>query len=99
MIGFVVFALRMMLILPGGMTRANWSETPPALQQDLASRVAALAQRVDAMILLDQVDIAETGVVSGPVAAAARTAHALSPSASFNASGVNSRSHRSQGPR
>ena len=52
----------------------NWTVTPTTLQQDLASRVAALAPRVNAMILLDQVDIAETGVVSAPVAAAARTA-------------------------
>lgn len=52
----------------------NWTETPAELQRDLASRVAALAGRVDAMILMDQVDIAETGVVSGPVADAARTA-------------------------
>lgn len=52
----------------------NWEETPAALQQDLASRVLALADRVDAMILMDQVDMAETGVVSRPVATAARTA-------------------------
>lgn len=52
----------------------NWTETPAELQRDLASRVAALAGRVDAMILMDQVDIAETGVVSGPVADAARAA-------------------------
>lgn len=52
----------------------NWTETPLELQQDLAARVAALAGRVDAMILMDQVDIAETGVVSGPVADAARAA-------------------------
>lgn len=52
----------------------NWTETPEELQRDLASRVAALAGRVDAMILMDQVDIAETGVVSGPVADAARAA-------------------------
>ena len=52
----------------------NWTETPKELQYDLASRVAALADRVDAMILMDQVDLAETGVVSRPVAAAARAA-------------------------
>ncbi|MCA9047354.1 MAG: bifunctional hydroxymethylpyrimidine kinase/phosphomethylpyrimidine kinase [Planctomycetaceae bacterium] len=52
----------------------NWTETPAALQQDLAARVAALTDRVDAMILLDQVDIAETGVVTRSVAAAARDA-------------------------
>jgi len=52
----------------------NWTETPAALQQDLAARVAALTNRVDAIILMDQVDIAETGVVSRPVATAARAA-------------------------
>jgi len=52
----------------------NWKVTPSALQQDLASRVTALANRVDAIILLDQVDVAETGVVTRSVAAAARAA-------------------------
>lgn len=52
----------------------NWTETPAALQQDIASRVASLADKVDAMILMDQVDIAETGVVCQPVADTARAA-------------------------
>lgn len=52
----------------------NWTETPAALQADLAARLTALAGRVDAMILLDQVNEPETGVVTRPVAAAARDA-------------------------
>ncbi len=57
----------------------NWTETPPALQHELASRVRTLAGRVDAIILMDQVDIAETGVVSRPVAEAASGAVARRP--------------------
>ena len=52
----------------------NWTETPVELQQDLAARVAAVAGQVDAIILMDQVDVAETGVVTRPVAVAARAA-------------------------
>ena len=52
----------------------NWTETPATLQQDLAARVTALANQVDALILMDQVDLAETGVVSRPIALAARVA-------------------------
>ena len=40
----------------------NWSPTPAKVQQQLAKAVAAV--RADAMILLDQVDIPETGVVT-----------------------------------
>jgi rfaE bifunctional protein kinase chain/domain len=42
----------------------NWTATPRELQHDLASRVRALSERVDVLILMDQVDIAETGVVT-----------------------------------
>lgn len=42
----------------------NWSVTPAPLQIQLASFVRDLAVRVDALILMDQVDIAETGVVT-----------------------------------
>jgi len=57
----------------------NWTETPAAVQHDIASRVASLADKVDAMILMDQVDIGETGVVCRYVAAAARAAVASRP--------------------
>lgn len=52
----------------------NWSETPAELQRELAARVTALAEHVDALILMDQVDLAETGVVCRPVCDAARRA-------------------------
>ncbi|MBC8324505.1 MAG: carbohydrate kinase [Verrucomicrobia subdivision 3 bacterium] len=42
----------------------NWHPTPDALQQKLANAARALAERVDAMIVLDQVDEPETGVVT-----------------------------------
>ncbi len=52
----------------------NWTPTPLELQRDLAERVGGLARQVDALVLLDQVDIAETGVVTPPVCEAARSA-------------------------
>jgi rfaE bifunctional protein kinase chain/domain len=45
----------------------NWSETPKALQDEIARSVRALASEVDAIILLDQVDIADTGVITSTV--------------------------------
>lgn len=42
----------------------NWTATPPGVQETLARSIEILAERVDAMILLDQVDIPETGVVT-----------------------------------
>ena len=42
----------------------NWTPTPAELQRDLAARVRALAGRVDAILLMDQVDRPETGVVT-----------------------------------
>jgi rfaE bifunctional protein kinase chain/domain len=42
----------------------NWSPTPVSLQRRLAEGLRALAPKVDAIILLDQVDIPETGVVT-----------------------------------
>ncbi len=52
----------------------NWTPTPEALQRDLAGRVLALAGRVDALLLLDQVDLPQTGVVTCPVKRAAHAA-------------------------
>jgi rfaE bifunctional protein kinase chain/domain len=45
----------------------NWSPTPETLAAQLASAARQLAPHVDALIVLDQVDVAETGVVTAPV--------------------------------
>jgi rfaE bifunctional protein kinase chain/domain len=42
----------------------NWTPTPALLQDRLINSVARLSIEVDAMILMDQVDVAETGVVT-----------------------------------
>ncbi len=42
----------------------NWSPTPVKLQRDLAGRLQDVSSRVDALLLLDQVDLPETGVVT-----------------------------------
>jgi bifunctional ADP-heptose synthase (sugar kinase/adenylyltransferase) len=52
----------------------NWSPTPLDLQRDLADRVRALASRVHALVLLDQVEQAETGVVSHELKSVVRAA-------------------------
>ena len=52
----------------------NWTPTPEALRSALADRVADLAGRVDAILLMDQVDRPETGVVTSPVLEAAHSA-------------------------
>ena len=48
----------------------NWHPTPEALQKKLADAVSALADEVDAVIVLDQVDEPETGVVTQSLLAA-----------------------------
>jgi rfaE bifunctional protein kinase chain/domain len=45
----------------------NWSPTPAAVRERIQQSVVAVAERVDAMILLDQVDLAETGVITREV--------------------------------
>lgn len=45
----------------------NWSETPRAISDALVESAIAAAAQADAVIVLDQVDVAETGVVTGPV--------------------------------
>jgi len=45
----------------------NWSPTPLDLQRDLAGRLRDVSSRVDALLLLDQVDLPETGVVTDVV--------------------------------
>ena len=52
----------------------NWTPTPEPLQRDLAERVRSLAGRVDAILLMDQVDRPETGVVTEEVRRAAHAA-------------------------
>jgi rfaE bifunctional protein kinase chain/domain len=42
----------------------NWTPTPAGLQGRLVETARQLARRVDAMILLDQVAVAETGVIT-----------------------------------
>ena len=48
----------------------NWSPTPPEVEENLIRGLHSLAQRVDAMIVMDQMDIAETGVVTTRLRAA-----------------------------
>ncbi len=57
----------------------NWTATPEQLQQRMAQAVRELASEVDAIILLDQVDIANTGVITPPVLDAIREASAKHP--------------------
>ena len=45
----------------------NWSPTPPGLRKKLVDAVKALARRVDAVIVLDQVPLPETGVITRQV--------------------------------
>jgi rfaE bifunctional protein kinase chain/domain len=42
----------------------NWSPTPAALQHEIAERVLKLSGELDALIVLDQVDLPETGVIT-----------------------------------
>jgi rfaE bifunctional protein kinase chain/domain len=57
----------------------NWTPTPDDLQRDLADRVLAMADRVDALLLMDQVDRPETGVVTHRIRDAARAAAEKNP--------------------
>jgi rfaE bifunctional protein kinase chain/domain len=54
----------------------NWTPTQQSLQNKLTALLVALASSVDAMIILDQVDVAETGVITqrllGAIAAISR---------------------------
>jgi len=52
----------------------NWSPTPNNVSATICSSVAALARKVDAMIVMDQVVIANTGVVTHLVLDAIRRA-------------------------
>jgi len=50
----------------------NWSPTPPELQEKLIASLRAAAAQADAIILMDQVDVAETGVVTARLLEAVR---------------------------
>lgn len=52
----------------------NWSPTPKPLRERLVEAVRALAGEVDAFIVLEQVDVAQTGVVTSQVLAALHAA-------------------------
>lgn len=42
----------------------NWTPTPREVENELINRLHQLADRADAVVLLDQADVAETGVVT-----------------------------------
>lgn len=48
----------------------NWSPTPRVVEDRLIRSIRALARQVDALLLLDQVDVPETGVLTRRVLAA-----------------------------
>ena len=50
--------------------RKNWTPTPEEVAEKLATSVVNVAEKVDALILLDQVDRPETGVLTPRVLAA-----------------------------
>lgn len=50
----------------------NWTPTPTALQEILSRAVRSLVDRVDAIILMDQVDQPETGVITQALLEAVR---------------------------
>ncbi len=48
----------------------NWSPTPPAIEDRLITSLRALVRAVDAVIVMDQVDVPDTGVVTARARAA-----------------------------
>jgi rfaE bifunctional protein kinase chain/domain len=42
----------------------NWTPTPPSLAEQIANSLKAIAGEIDALVVLEQVDQAETGVVT-----------------------------------
>ena len=63
-----------LLLAPGALPRElnrldskNWTPTPAALSASLAALTRSLPGRVDAVAVMDQVDIPGTGVVTPPV--------------------------------
>jgi rfaE bifunctional protein kinase chain/domain len=57
----------------------NWTPTPDAIQEEVCRAVRKAAAEVDAIIILDQVDIADTGVITAKVLGAVRDAVAANP--------------------
>jgi rfaE bifunctional protein kinase chain/domain len=45
----------------------NWTPTPSEVSDELTARLNALVERLDAMVVLDQVDVPQTGVVTARV--------------------------------
>jgi len=69
-----------LLLEPGGPPRElnrldskNWTPTPRAVETQLCQALGALAEQVDALIVMDQVDLPETGVVTRGVRRALAT--------------------------
>ena len=58
----------------------NWTMTPEELQARIADHITTLANQSDVILLMDQVDRAETGVVTRKVALAAHSALQGNPS-------------------
>ncbi len=52
----------------------NWSATPRELELAISRAIASVARQVDAMIVMDQVDVPDTGVVTTRVLEAVRKA-------------------------
>ncbi len=48
----------------------NWTPTPAEVSDRIAASIAALRGAVDAVVVMDQVDTPETGVITAPVRAA-----------------------------
>lgn len=57
----------------------NWTPTPVAVRKRIVSAIRALASKVDAMIVLDQVDLLETGVVTRQVLATLKSVSSARP--------------------
>jgi len=57
----------------------NWTPTPKAVRERLVQAVSALAGKVDAFIVLEQVDLAQTGVVTSQVLQALLAARRENP--------------------
>lgn len=57
----------------------NWTPTPESLQDEVIAALREVAPKVDAIILLDQVDVAETGVITRKVLDAVRAAAESNP--------------------
>jgi bifunctional ADP-heptose synthase (sugar kinase/adenylyltransferase) len=57
----------------------NWTPTPPAVEDRVIAALRTVVAKVDALIVLDQVDVPETGVITRRVLTALREAMAAHP--------------------